>query len=258
MSNYRQTMELIGELYSYPDMDAVLFPLGLAETVRVSEAAGLPPVGDPLSLLWHVFRLGAPLCALFNQLVNTGPNSSKNSTGQNSSSKDGNTKNTSSPAKSSNNNNSNNSNIQMLEVPTVSLAVGLPYTNVSKKCVYAFLVALKTEGLEADFGISDVYRDDIAGFARVRTANSGHARRAEACRNNAQSRSFAAKTRLSAGNPSASRRAHRQQVAAGLRAADHRTHVHCWFGCFERIPADTSGQQRNLKGNRLCNLLERV
>jgi cell division control protein 24 len=62
-SLYEQTMSMISKLYSIPDFEYYLFPDGIDALINDSA-----PVIDPIQILWHCFRLGAPLCHLFNQL----------------------------------------------------------------------------------------------------------------------------------------------------------------------------------------------
>ena len=63
-SLYERTMTLLSRLYSIPDFEFYLFPEGIDALVSGDSA----PVIDPIAILWHCFRLGAPLCHLFNQL----------------------------------------------------------------------------------------------------------------------------------------------------------------------------------------------
>jgi cell division control protein 24 len=64
VSLYERTMTLIGKLYSLPDYEYYLFPDGVDALL----SGDSPPVIDPIAILWHCFRLGAPLCHLLNQL----------------------------------------------------------------------------------------------------------------------------------------------------------------------------------------------
>jgi cell division control protein 24 len=63
-SLYAQTMSLISKLNSISDFEYYLFPDGVNAIFSGENA----PVIDPIAILWHCFRLGAPLCHLFNQL----------------------------------------------------------------------------------------------------------------------------------------------------------------------------------------------
>lgn len=64
VSLYERTMSLIAKLYSLPDFEYYLFPDGIDVLISGEWA----PVIDPIAILWHCFRLGAPLCHLLNQL----------------------------------------------------------------------------------------------------------------------------------------------------------------------------------------------
>lgn len=127
-SLYQQTMALIAKLYSVPGLAAYMFPNGIDVLIKTAEEAGLPPIPDPAAILWHVFRLGTPLCLLFNTLR---------------------------PRK-------------MLELPDVSKLV--TYNNVCKKSIFYFMVGVKEEGIVKDdamFSISELYKNDMAGFVKV-------------------------------------------------------------------------------------------
>ena len=116
MSLYDETLELIEKLYSIPGFEFYLFPEGVEQLMQTGTI-----IIDPIPVLFGCFRLGAPLCLLFNQLR---------------------------PRK-------------LLHVPDVSNLQS--YTNVCKKCVYHFLVAVKEELSVADealFTVSDLYKDD--------------------------------------------------------------------------------------------------
>ena len=123
-SLYERTMSLLAKLYSIPDFEFYLFPEGIDALVSGDTA----PVIDPIAILWHCFRLGAPLCHLFNQLR---------------------------PAK-------------LLPVPDVSHLTS--YTNICKKGIFHFLIAIKEElGLDDDqvFTISELYNDDMNKLVKV-------------------------------------------------------------------------------------------
>nr|KAJ3418851.1 hypothetical protein HK105_007753 [Polyrhizophydium stewartii] len=128
VSLFQQTMGLIEKLYSLPGFEHYLFPEGIEAL-----ADGGPP--DPIPVLFGCFRLGAPLCALYNQMQ---------------------------PAR-------------VLDVPDVDVKT-TQYTNVSKKAVYHFLVALKDDmGLPEDqlFSLSDLYKDDTNGLVKaMKTVNT--------------------------------------------------------------------------------------
>jgi cell division control protein 24 len=68
---YQQTMTLIERMYSHPAMESYLFPMGLEQLMANAENRGQPPIPDPVSLLWHVFRLGAPFCIIYNEISGT-------------------------------------------------------------------------------------------------------------------------------------------------------------------------------------------
>ena len=67
-SLYQKSISLIEKLYAIPGLKQYMFPNGLATLVKDSEKAGLPPIPDPTAILWHTFRLGAPLCIIADQL----------------------------------------------------------------------------------------------------------------------------------------------------------------------------------------------
>ncbi len=68
LSLYQQTMDLIAKLYSIPRFERYLFPEGIDVLVETAQKSGMPPIPDPTAVLWHCFRLGSPLCHLFNHL----------------------------------------------------------------------------------------------------------------------------------------------------------------------------------------------
>ncbi|EGF77516.1 hypothetical protein BATDEDRAFT_36067 [Batrachochytrium dendrobatidis JAM81] len=125
MSLYQQTLSLIEKLYSLPDFERFLFPNGIEAFASESGAI----VVDPIQVLFGCFRLGAPLCVLFNHL---GPH-------------------------------------KLLPVTEVDVT-STTYTNVSKKCVYHFLVGVKDElGVPEDqlFSLSDLYKDDTNALVKA-------------------------------------------------------------------------------------------
>ncbi|OAJ37673.1 hypothetical protein BDEG_21670 [Batrachochytrium dendrobatidis JEL423] len=125
MSLYQQTLSLIEKLYSLPDFERFLFPNGIEAFASESGAI----VVDPIQVLFGCFRLGAPLCVLFNHL---GPH-------------------------------------KLLPVTEVDVT-STTYTNVSKKCVYHFLVGVKDElGVPEDqlFSLSDLYKDDTNALVKL-------------------------------------------------------------------------------------------
>ncbi|KAI8914354.1 hypothetical protein EDD86DRAFT_199148 [Gorgonomyces haynaldii] len=67
-SLYQHAMMVIQKLYSLPDFEFYLFPQGLETMIEHAKQLGQPPISNPTDVLWNCFRLGAPLCHLFNQL----------------------------------------------------------------------------------------------------------------------------------------------------------------------------------------------
>jgi hypothetical protein len=123
-SLYERTMSLLAKLYSIPDFEFYLFPDGVEALV----SGDAPPVIDPIAILWHCFRLGAPLCHLLNQLQP----------------------------------------VNLLGVPDVSQLT--TYTNICKKCIFHFLIAVKEQlGVNDDalFSISELYNDDMNKLVKV-------------------------------------------------------------------------------------------
>ncbi|KAJ3103566.1 hypothetical protein HDU96_009219 [Phlyctochytrium bullatum] len=124
-SLFQSCMMLIEKLYGFPLFEFYLFPDGV-EMYQTDP----PPLIDPVAILWGCFRLGAPLCMLYNQLNPRTP----------------------------------------LNVSDVSAIRPPKYTNVCKDNVYHFIVACKNDlGLsEKDvFSISELYKDDTNGFVKV-------------------------------------------------------------------------------------------
>lgn len=62
VSLYKQCLSLIETLHSIPEFDLYLFPNGYAAL------QANPASIDPIQVLWTCFRLGTPLCHLYNQL----------------------------------------------------------------------------------------------------------------------------------------------------------------------------------------------
>ncbi|KAJ3217452.1 hypothetical protein HDU67_007922 [Dinochytrium kinnereticum] len=124
-SLFQSCMSLIEKLYGFPLFEFYLFPDGI-EMYQTDP----PPLIDPVAILWGCFRLGAPLCMLYNQLSPRTP----------------------------------------LNVSDVSAIRPPKYTNVCKDNVYHFIVACKNDlGLsEKDvFTISELYKDDTNVFVKV-------------------------------------------------------------------------------------------
>ncbi|KAJ3208089.1 hypothetical protein HDU67_007027 [Dinochytrium kinnereticum] len=130
-SLFQSCMSLIEKLYGFPLFEFYLFPDGI-DMYQTDP----PPLIDPVAILWGCFRLGAPLCMLYNQLNPRTP----------------------------------------LNVSDVSAIRPPKYTNVCKDNVYHFIVACKNDlGLsEKDvFSISELYKDDTNGFVKVmKTVNT--------------------------------------------------------------------------------------
>jgi cell division control protein 24 len=117
-------MTLIEKLFSFPLFEYYLFPDGV-EIYQRQDA----PLIDPVAVLWNCFRLGAPLCMIYNQLNPRAP----------------------------------------LKVSDVSSVRPPDYKKVCKDNVYHFILACKKELQlkEADFSISELYKDDTHGFMKV-------------------------------------------------------------------------------------------
>ncbi|KAJ3415667.1 hypothetical protein HDV05_004345 [Chytridiales sp. JEL 0842] len=124
VSLFSTCMSLIEKLYSFPLFEFYLFPDG-THLYTLPDA----PLIDPVAVLWNCFRLGAPLCMIYNQLNPQNP----------------------------------------LKVSDVSSVRPPEYKKVCKDNVYHFILALKKELklTEADFSISDIYKDDTHGFMKV-------------------------------------------------------------------------------------------
>ncbi|KAJ3031209.1 UNVERIFIED_CONTAM: hypothetical protein HDU68_005815 [Siphonaria sp. JEL0065] len=63
---FQRCIDLIGVLYSFPLFEFYLFPDGIAAYLN-SEAQ----IAEPVDVLWNCFKLGAPLCVVFNELAAT-------------------------------------------------------------------------------------------------------------------------------------------------------------------------------------------
>ena len=122
VSLYQQCFILTEQLYSIQGIERYLFPGGVPE-----KSSAL----DPISTLWHAFRLGYPLVKLVYLIKE-------------------------SPAPS-------------FDVEA-SLAPGNGYSNNCKKAIYHFLVTCKTDLMIPEdelFKISELYKDDTNGFVQV-------------------------------------------------------------------------------------------
>ncbi|KAJ3195575.1 hypothetical protein HK101_011718, partial [Irineochytrium annulatum] len=124
-SIFQQCIDMIETLYGFPLFEFYLFPDG----VEMYQADPPAPI-DPIAILWGCFRLGAPLCMLYNQLNPRQP----------------------------------------LNVSDVSTIRPPKYTNVCKDNVYHFILACQNDlGIDKKqmFSISDVYKDDTNDFVKV-------------------------------------------------------------------------------------------
>ncbi|KAJ3302948.1 hypothetical protein HDU76_005434 [Blyttiomyces sp. JEL0837] len=126
VSLFATCMNLIEKLYSFPLFEFYLFPDGWEQYTQPDS-----PMMDPVAVLWNAFRLGAPLCMIYNQLS---PNQSP------------------------------------LNVGDVSgIRVG-EYKKVCKDNVYHFILACRNElnlAEAGDFSISELYKDETHGFMKV-------------------------------------------------------------------------------------------
>lgn len=133
-SMFKSSMETLEKLFLVPELEAWLFPEGVENARRATRDLIVPL--DPVAILWSFFRIGAPLCLLFNMLQ---------------------------------------LNVEHpLNVPTIKASEardssGKP-SHVSKACVYHFLKACKQDLNMPDsdlFTITELYREDTAGFVKV-------------------------------------------------------------------------------------------
>ncbi|KAI9364500.1 hypothetical protein DFJ73DRAFT_934402 [Zopfochytrium polystomum] len=119
-------MQLIEKLYSFPLFEFYLFPEGLS--MYLDPIA--PVFIQPVPVLWDAFRLGAPLCMVYNHLNLAQP----------------------------------------LKVSDVSSVRPGQYVKVCKDNVYHFVVACKDQlhiPEAKDFTPSELYKDDTHGFMKV-------------------------------------------------------------------------------------------
>jgi cell division control protein 24 len=89
-----------------------------------------PTLVDPVSILWNTFKLGAPLCMIYNQSLPR----------------------------------------NLLNVSDVSSVRPPEYKKVCKDNVYHFILACKNEmniKEASEFSISELYKDDTHGFVKV-------------------------------------------------------------------------------------------
>ncbi|KAJ3354331.1 hypothetical protein HDU83_005486 [Entophlyctis luteolus] len=69
---FQRCIDLIATLYSFPLFEYYLFPEGIDSYLVPSlDDSALPTLADPVELLWHTFKLGAPLCVIYNELAAT-------------------------------------------------------------------------------------------------------------------------------------------------------------------------------------------
>ncbi|KAJ1547950.1 hypothetical protein HK405_004562 [Cladochytrium tenue] len=126
VSLFATCMTLIEKLYSFPLFEFYLFPDG---TSQFTEGQS-PAIIEPINVLWAAFRLGAPLCMVYNQLAVTQP----------------------------------------LNVADVSGVRPGQYGKLCKDNVYRFVVACRDElrmPEARDFTTSELYKDDTHGFVKV-------------------------------------------------------------------------------------------
>ncbi|KAJ3328042.1 hypothetical protein HDU76_010694 [Blyttiomyces sp. JEL0837] len=125
VSLFATCMSLIETLYSFPLFEFYLFPDGW-EIYNQPDA----PLLDPVAILWGTFKLGAPLCMIYNQLSPRTP----------------------------------------LNVSDVSAIRPGDYKKVCKDNVYHFILACRNElqlSEANDFSISELYKDDTHGFMKI-------------------------------------------------------------------------------------------
>ncbi|KAJ1568390.1 hypothetical protein HK405_002475, partial [Cladochytrium tenue] len=126
VSLFATCMILIEKLYSFPLFEFYLFPDG---TSQFTEGPS-PAIIEPINVLWAAFRLGAPLCMVYNQLAVTQP----------------------------------------LNVADVSGVRPGQYGKLCKDNVYRFVIACRDElrmPEARDFTTSELYKDDTHGFFKV-------------------------------------------------------------------------------------------
>ncbi|KAJ3063574.1 hypothetical protein HDU98_000604 [Podochytrium sp. JEL0797] len=137
---FQRCIDLIATLYSFPLFEFYLFPDGLdaylmaAPLTTSSDSQSLPAIADPVEVLWNCFKLGAPLCVIYNELAATSTGSFLN--------------------------------------PDDVSGIRPPFYP-SKPCkdnLYKFITACRSEmnipqALELS-GVSELYKDDTAGFMK--------------------------------------------------------------------------------------------
>ncbi|KAJ1557863.1 hypothetical protein HK405_014984, partial [Cladochytrium tenue] len=122
-SLYAACLSVFERLYSFPLFEFYLFPEG-EDYFLLPDA----PMIDPVGALWSTFRLGAPLCMLYNQMRPRRP----------------------------------------LAVADVSALPPGVYPPACKDCLYRFAAACEQDGFAeaADFSPSELYRDETHGFVK--------------------------------------------------------------------------------------------
>ncbi|KAJ3391495.1 hypothetical protein HDU84_005870 [Entophlyctis sp. JEL0112] len=69
---FQRCIDLIATLYSFPLFEFYLFPDGVdAYLIPSLDENSLPTIAEPVEVLWHTFKLGAPLCVIYNELAAT-------------------------------------------------------------------------------------------------------------------------------------------------------------------------------------------
>lgn len=124
-SLYQQTLKLLAELRTIPELDKWIFPYGRDNEDRDQAFV------DPVATLWACFRLGKPLCILYNALKPKAPLP-----------------------------------LRPISIPPNATS----YPNSCKKAVYDFVVACKKElGMDENnlFTISGLYKDDTNEFVKL-------------------------------------------------------------------------------------------
>ncbi|KAJ3078056.1 hypothetical protein HK100_010845, partial [Physocladia obscura] len=67
---FQRCVDLIATLYSFPLFEFFLFPNGIDEYLVPSlDESQMPTIDNPIEILWHTFKLGAPLCIVYNELA---------------------------------------------------------------------------------------------------------------------------------------------------------------------------------------------
>ncbi|ORY40088.1 hypothetical protein BCR33DRAFT_719503 [Rhizoclosmatium globosum] len=132
---FQRCVDLIATLYSFPLFEFYLFPDGVEAYLQQAEdPSALPAISDPVEVLWNCFKLGAPLCVVYNELAAA-------TTG---------------------------SFLKPADVSTVRP----PFypTMPCKDNLYKFITACRQEmnmQLAAELGgVSELYKDDTAGFMK--------------------------------------------------------------------------------------------